>query len=396
MFKFRKSKRLISALLATFMLLSMMTFTATAVDKNSFMVSVGNDELSKINFDDIEFIDEIYETGEVLVYNGGGSSTMVAANSSSAATTDNSIMSTYNVGVNYFDSGNRTLTPNDAIDFYPFTAPTTRSYVVSFASANLNYWAILGIHDVATGNVTLTNIQRAANSNPTWFELPAANYCWVVLSGNNTYTNQTYRIIGNGWNPGNAIRNEWITTNLVEAAFLYSGGVIRVNGVIWNPPPTPQQIAQNFKASLPLTTPSASATPTYQRIFASPNNPPATTDIAARIWATQFSLDFGGLGTYSSTYVPSHTTPRQVIFIALKDINTNPSHNTFMGSYFVYGTHGQVLAREFFTGSNDNGFLILDRDTGVVIDWISGNNMFHILGWGQYTFSVTPGSAFTI
>jgi hypothetical protein len=65
----KKSKRLISVLLAILMLLSTMSFTVFAIEENTPIASINFDEFAEIEGGDIEFVDEIYETGEVFYYN---------------------------------------------------------------------------------------------------------------------------------------------------------------------------------------------------------------------------------------------------------------------------------------------------------------------------------------
>jgi|GEM_PF-5595379 len=382
----KKSKKLISAWLAVIMVLTAIPFTAAAEDNDS-------------SFSDaVEFTDDIYETGEVFVYEDNTPSVK------KGGLTDVSPMATYSgLSLNYFDSGNQTLETYDAIDFYvmPTVTGNGRALLVSFVSGNSNYVAILCQLDVATGTVYSTNLQLSSSNTPAWFNLPAGDWCWVVLSANNTYTSATYRLIWNGYNPGGATGFEWYTANLVEAAFSYPNGVIRVNGSVYTPPPvapTPQIIAQNFKASLPVSTPDGYGTPTYERVYATNNNPPATTDIVARLWATQDSLYYiAGTGTYSSSYVSGYSSPRTVVWVKLNTyLYSSPAHNMYMGHYFVYGTNGQVLAHEFFADGNADGFIILDATTGQVIDWISDYNIFNMLGWGTFSFSTTPNSGFYI
>jgi hypothetical protein len=391
----KRSKRYISVLVAAVMLLSAMSFTAVAEAKDSSMLSVIGDSITEFNIEDVEFIEEIYGTGEVLFFDDGSASTASAVNGTSGATNNSSIQSTFNSPVNYFDTGVRILTANDAVHFWQFTVPAGgRTFAVTFASTHSATVAWLGT--VSGGQWTSSSLQLV-NGNTVWFELQAGTYAWAMLNLGGVINTQ-YRFISNGWNPGGAIAIEWVTNNLVEVAFRYPNGIIRVNGVIYNPPPpfNPVTFSQNFRNTLPLIS-TLGNSPCYERIFRSPNNVPITYDITARLWLSQAGLNGnGGLGTYSSGFAPCCNTNSSVVWM---DLDAFPPFGTvvsrFTGSFFEYHTNGSGSFRDWIQGENTIGTIVVCVNHSRIIDWLGFDNIFNLYGHSaSRNFRRTAGTEF--
>lgn len=110
------------------------------------------------------------------------------------------------------------LSSDDAIDFYSFSVSSPRSVVFRFLSGNSNYTANLGALDTSNGNVTLSNLWLSPNDVKWSSELPAGNYCWVILSKSNTYTTDKYRISMNALNTSGATQHMIFEQNAIVMA----------------------------------------------------------------------------------------------------------------------------------------------------------------------------------
>ncbi|HBH95877.1 MAG TPA: hypothetical protein DDX91_08985 [Ruminococcaceae bacterium] len=121
------------------------------------------------------------------------------------------------------------LSSDDAIDFYSFSVSSPRSVVFRFLSGNSNYTANLGALDTSNGNVTLSNLWLSPNDVKWSSELPAGNYCWVILSKSNTYTADKYRISMNALNTSGATQHIVSSATLAYSTFAYDD-VFLMNG----------------------------------------------------------------------------------------------------------------------------------------------------------------------
>jgi len=213
----RKLKKYFATAMASIMMISAVSAVsgATIIDDS---ISDSSDVLV-----DLDFIDEIYETGEVFDY---GNTIVAKSNNTStvSASPSASVSGTWSISVNYFNVS-RTLAYADA-DIYYFTASTARTYAVSFSAQHSNMVAILGI-DNLDGSVSLTNVELNSGWS-TGFNLPAGNWCWIVISYD--YVGGWYELMGNGYNPS-GLTNLTATPDLsiVEG---WLNGVRYVNGVI--------------------------------------------------------------------------------------------------------------------------------------------------------------------
>ena len=307
---FKKSKRLISALLVAIMFLTAIPFTAVA--ENSVT--------------GVEFIDEIYETGEMLFTN----STPVSFSSFSTApiTATNNIMSSPTVALAHFDTANAIL-PSYSYDEYYFTVPTARTYLAQFESNNPDLRAILCIVD--NGGLYPTNVQLA-NGNIFAFDIPVGSWGWVVmpLTG---FSGGLYRLYGNGSNP-DGITNIGFNNDLSTVSG-WKSGVQYINGTAQNGSVT---ITFNVNGGDGFNT---SQTKTSGQQFGTLPEPTR----AGHNFVGWYTATTGGTRIFTSTLVPTQNTTyyarweqqSNVVIITFNVNGGNGSNTT------ITRTPGQIL-----------------------------------------------------
>jgi hypothetical protein len=125
------------------------------------------------------------------------------------------------IPLDYYNTGVVTLPSND-YDAYYFTAPTARTYAISFSTGNPNLRAVLF-------DASLTTVERQfADGAFAAFQLPPGEWCWVIMpiTGN---VGGAYQLIVNGSNPA-GLTSVSATPNLSTVQG-YLNGVQYINGV---------------------------------------------------------------------------------------------------------------------------------------------------------------------
>jgi hypothetical protein len=358
-----KSKRKLASFLITIVMVFGFNFSAIATSTNLA------DELFIENIlegaslaDEVKFIEDFYLTDVVLTHFDSKSKTI-------GGSTDNTIDAVTQNG-DIFDRFG-TLSPNDAIDFHLFTLSNARVAIARFLTENTNYAAILGLVD-SLGNVTLSNVWLY-HGDSLWFTLPAGNYCWVVLSTNNTYTNGQYRISMNARNPnsfsGASVSGHVATSaNFSHSSFIYSNGVVLLNG-------------NNIYTQINNYLNNQMSGTVFQDRYQgpSPSNIVATVGVVSDASYVIHPLYYGNY-TSTNPNINTHTgtarrSSEHVIFIPID------------GYVFACSISGTFIPYQFIRDIA-TGFIIYDLITGTVIDYMSPSNIFYTPGgFFNYTYS---------
>lgn len=263
-----------------------------------------------------------------------------------------------------------TLTANDAIDFFPFSLSSSRSVIFRFLSANANYAANLGLL-ANDGTVTLSNIWLDPGDVSWISSLGSGNYCWVVLSLNNTYTTGQYRLSMNARNSSSingysVSRHVATSTNFSSSSFLYTNGDILLNGE--NVRTQANDYVNNQMSGNVFKGEHTGAAPTNRKVTAAVISSPG--------WILG-PLYYGG---YTST-IPS-TNPNTGVGYSSEHVILIPiDGNSYTCTYST-----NLISTQIFTGQA-SGFLVYDLISGKVIDWMSSSNLLYVSAYGGFSNS---------
>jgi len=160
-------------------------------------------------------------------------------------------------------------------------------------------------------------------------------------------------------------------------------------------PLTDAQIAQNFRATLPLTA-SMANTPTWTKTVDSYSGSDSY-HVDASLWLSQSGLSgTGGRAMFKSSVITGYNTPQEVIYVNLAVYGVNSAYSKHSG-FFSWRRSGTLIQQERLTSADTAtvGCVILSL-SGQVIYWRSVTcNMYDYINWGTPTFSTIAGTTFT-